>query len=311
MGTEPAEGLRRPAPGDAPSLHALRLLGLLGPLAFFALLHALYPWFDRLAPDRGHLVTDVLTGVTAVAFGLVMYHQVDRAHRTAQHRAVEAEHRAAVLAERDRIARELHDSLAQALAATHLRLRALVGGHPLDPHTSAELTDIADGCSEAYTDVREAIWGLRESLRDHALLDALARHVDDFARRTGVDARLEVDGDVRVELAVPAQEQVVRIVQEALANVRKHAAARRVRVSLGVHGVAVVLRVEDDGRGFDPRARPEGHYGLRVMAERAALVGGRLSVASAHGRGTRIELTVPSGPTALPHVDPSPSEVPA
>lgn len=216
-------------------------------------------------------------------------------------RALEQERRGAVLAERDRIAREMHDSLAQVLGVTHLQLRALearpelAGAHEV----RGGLAELAGLCHEAYRDVREAILGLRESSSGRTLLESLAAYVDKFSRVSGIVTTLETD-QPDLALGPRCEVQVIRVIQEALTNVRKHSGATTavVRVSAGPQSTSFV--VEDDGDGFDPAAHraDAGGFGLHTMRERTELVNGSLTVDSAPGQGTRVVVRLPSAPRA-------------
>lgn len=211
---------------------------------------------------------------------------------------IDAERLSAVVDERVRIARELHDSLAQVLGVTHLRLRALSGlldSTPTDA-VRTELDALADLCQESYRDVREAILGLRDSNRaDRSLLENLEAYVAAFGRSSGIEARLDADQRWDPPLAPTAEVQVLRIVQEALTNVRKHAAARRAVVTVDVHDDETTFAISDDGRGFDPDGLPpeKQGFGLHTMRERSEQARGRLSIESAPGRGTRVTVTLP------------------
>ena len=210
----------------------------------------------------------------------------------------EAERQGAILAERDRIAREMHDSLAQVLGTTHLRLRALaskLGGIDA-PDAAAELTSLADLAEDGYRDVREAILGLRESSRaDRGLLESLRAYLDKFSRQSGVRATLETS--LRDELAITpdAEVQVIRVIQEALANVRKHARTGSAIVRVEGDEASVAFSIEDAGHGFDVTATllDGARFGLQTMRERMGLVGGSLSIDSEPGRGTRVVAHVP------------------
>lgn len=203
----------------------------------------------------------------------------------------------ATLRERDRIARELHDSLAQVLGVTHLRLRATASRPELAGAEAVrvELDDLADLVHDAYADVREAILGLREAARqDRTLLESLEASVATFTRLSGVDASFHAP-PASPELTPEAEAQTLRIVQEALTNIRKHAGARRVEVRVAASGATTVFSVQDDGKGFDPAAsRGQDHFGLSAMRDRADSVRGRLEVASRPGAGTRVTLTLPA-----------------
>jgi signal transduction histidine kinase len=137
-------------------------------------------------------------------------------------------------------------------------------------------------------------------LDDKPLAEALAGLARAFTSETGV--RVSVDVRPDVDLPAGVENELYRIVQEALANVRRHAAAHLVRISLrqgsprrNARGLRrrVRLAISDDGQGFDPHAVPDGRFGLRGMQERARLVGGRLVVRSTSGAGTRITVSVP------------------
>jgi two-component system nitrate/nitrite sensor histidine kinase NarX len=209
------------------------------------------------------------------------------------------ERQGAILAERDRIARELHDSLAQVLGSTHLRLRALLSRPELAdrPRTAAELEELADVAEEAYRDVREAILGLREASRPRGFLEGLAAYLEKYSQQAGVRTVLETALDGELALSTDGELQVIRVIQEALTNVRKHAGAStaRVRIAGGASGTLTIV-IEDDGRGFDPSrsaVQRDGGFGLHTMRERIELVGGSLRLDSEPGRGTRVIALIP------------------
>ena len=193
---------------------------------------------------------------------------------------------AAVGEERRRLARELHDGLAQELAflVTQSRLLAMRHGE-LDGLRALEGT-----AQRALDESRLAIGALTRP--GYEPLDvALAAAGEEFAQRTGTDVRFRLKPGVDVQPAV--RDNVVRIVREAMTNAVRHGHARVVSVELE-NGNGLRLRVVDDGSGFEPDAgRPGAGFGLVSMRERAEALGGRLSVASQPGRGTRVELVLP------------------
>lgn len=221
----------------------------------------------------------------------------------------ETEQQMTILTERDRIARELHDSLAQVLGQIHLQLRALearTDGVAL----SGDLGELADVADEAYRDVRETILGLRETIpADGGLEAALRAYLAKFSRQTGIDASLECDDVTRRVLSPRAEVQLLRVVQEALTNVRKHAGASRVTVGLRDGDGSPVLTVADDGAGFDPASVGpsfSGGFGLRSMRERVEGVGGTLEIQTRPGDGTRIVARLrPEGPHVAPAATPT------
>jgi signal transduction histidine kinase len=217
--------------------------------------------------------------------------------RTSQLEALHAQLKdMAVLEERDRIARELHDSLAQVLGYLTLRASVLSGLLASDQFDQAavEATHIQQVADDAYADVREAILGLRTRPSTHDLVPTLEEYLRKYSLQSGIRAALEVAPDAAVRFPPTAEIQLIRIIQEALTNVRKHAGAEHVRVRFLREGDRAVVAVEDDGRGFDAGAvDASSHFGLATMRERTQTVGGNLTVSSAPSQGTRVIVSLP------------------
>jgi signal transduction histidine kinase len=149
-------------------------------------------------------------------------------------------------------------------------------------------------------EARRAIWALRPEPLEHGSLErALGELAAGFGSQTGIDTQAAVTGE-EAGLAPEAQEALLRVAQEALANVRKHARAHRVRLTLSYLGDATLLDVCDDGVGFDPAAPassgPGGGFGLAGMRERLGAHGGTLTVEAAPGQGTTVAAALPRGP---------------
>ncbi len=237
------------------------------------------PFTDR---DEGYLVT--LSEIAVIAISSA--------------RMRENERQGAILSERDRIAREMHDSLAQVLGVTHLRLHALNGRTDIREMAAVrgELAELADICRDAYGDVREAILGLRESTRtDRALLESLRAYLAKFSRQSGIDTSLDSTVGDDLVLTPRSEIHLIRVVQEALTNVRKHSGARSAVVRVTSDGSTVTFVVEDDGHGFDMTEVPPDRdgFGLHSMAERMRLLNGSLTIDSMPGRGTRVIAALP------------------
>ncbi len=210
----------------------------------------------------------------------------------------------AVLQERDRLAREMHDGFAQSLGYLHLQLAAVStlirDGRMEEAREAVAQTEQVVG--ETYDDVREVISNLRSTLlKAGGLVPTLAEYVPEFGLRYDLDTHIVADPDLDGLCLPEASElQLLRIVQEALSNVRKHARARRAWVTLAARNGHFHLEVEDDGIGFnmeDLVPRGEGHYGLSVMRERASGLGGHCSIQSRPGQGTavRVDIPIPQG----------------
>lgn len=269
----------------------------MGPVVFVAVLLSLRPVvIDAVGEHVGYMTVGTVLILSAAAFGWFMFRLIDQAHTA----IVDGERQTAALAERERIARELHDSLAQVLGVAHLRLRGLAGSAGLqsDPPAAAEVGELADLCHEAYADVREAILGLRNAGRpDRTLLEHLDSYVAAFARTSAIDTTLVTDASSDLGLQPAAELQVIRVIQEALTNVRKHSGARRAVVRIQAARDHTEFVVEDDGAGFDAASAPHADaFGLSAMRERTASVAGRLHIDSAPGRGTRVIVRVPARP---------------
>jgi two-component system, NarL family, sensor histidine kinase UhpB len=207
---------------------------------------------------------------------------------------LEAERRAAGLAairaqeaERQRLAQDLHDEVNQALTAILLRLEASILEAP--PALQDELRATKQLATQAMEELLRLARQLRPAvLDDHGLMPALHTQVRDFGEQTGIRATFRHKG-TPTRLSPEQQLAIYRITQEALSNVVQHAGAQSVRVELSFVG-RTVLQISDDGRGL--MRRREDRLGLEGMRERAMLAGGNLSIWSAPGSGTRIELTI-------------------
>jgi DNA-binding NarL/FixJ family response regulator/signal transduction histidine kinase len=197
--------------------------------------------------------------------------------------------------ERNRLAREVHDTLAQGLTAITLQLEAAERLMPPGAEAKRLVGEARSLARSSLAEARRAVWGLAPSPLDgRTLAEALTEDVAAFGRRTGLTAAFTLRGD-DPPLTGEQSAAILRVVQEALHNVEKHARATRVRVELEHRQAGgssqVSFLVADDGRGFDP-ADPQsengGGFGLTSMQERIRLIGGRLEVESAPGWGTRV-----------------------
>lgn len=200
--------------------------------------------------------------------------------------------------ERRRIAAELHDGVGPSLASISLRLRTV--GKALErgrQPTVSEIEELAGQAQANIRDIRRLIYDLRPAALDElGLAPALAEYVAHFGADHGIAVALDIRPDLP-SLPAPVETTLFRIAQEALANVAKHAQASCVEVSLACEPVEVVMRVADDGQGFDPAVPLEGpHLGLWSMRQRVEQFGGSLRVDSGPGRGTRVQVRIP-----LPH----------
>lgn len=206
----------------------------------------------------------------------------------------------ATLHERERIAREMHDGMAQLLGYINtqsLAVKKLLANQQLaEAHT--ELTKMEEITRDLYADVREGILGLRiAGRRNGGLLSALREYIQSYTEMSKVAVNLQVFPDAeKLRLAPSVEIQLMRIIQEALTNVRKHARATTAEIRFERLGPRIRVTIADNGQGFDttrPPSRGWPRFGLQTMRERAEAVGGTLTIEAAPAQGTRIAVELP------------------
>jgi two-component system nitrate/nitrite sensor histidine kinase NarX len=199
----------------------------------------------------------------------------------------------AILEERSRLAREIHDGLAQHLAFLKMHVAWLQ--RSTGRVESQQLNSIENVLATALTEARQAITTLRVDAKATTTAEAIASYLEEFGRIS--DLKLFVRQDDHLpEVGPKARVELLRIVQESLNNVRKHAGATDVSVLMTTAGGRFTICVSDNGKGFDTAGNREGHFGVAIMRERAESVGGKLVVKSGSGRGTTVEVSVPVPP---------------
>ncbi|HEV7578799.1 MAG TPA: sensor histidine kinase [Mycobacterium sp.] len=199
----------------------------------------------------------------------------------------------AVYNERQRVARELHDSVAQTLYGITLHAaRALTLLERSEPeHVHSIVSDMLRLAHHSQTELRAVVHDLRSDDSNqlpHGLIGTLASHAAEFEATAGCQVRLVVAEEPTI--APSAKATLARIAREALRNTAKHAQATHVQLVLEVGPSDVTLSVTDDGRGFDADAAHPGHFGLQLMREQALAVGAALDVVTAPGRGTQVRV---------------------
>ncbi len=209
----------------------------------------------------------------------------------------------ATLQERERIGREMHDGLAQGLAFLHFRLKTLEdrvegGGQPPG---SAELAEMRAAARKAYEEVRQSIFGLRTMVsRSLGLVPTLTEYLHEFGAQHGIQVDLQVQEKRAPRFSSVEETQLVRIIQEALTNVWKHAAATRAVIRFAVRDGHWEVTIQDNGRGFDLERmlkRGTSRFGLETMRERSEGLGGELEIESRLSAGTKVTIRLP-GPAS-------------
>jgi len=265
----------------------------------------MFPQSIRGGQDVYQLVTGLLVLALWVAMGVTMHRlistwydntrlikQLNEAQDDLRRRA-DTDRENAVLRERTRLARDMHDGLGHALTLIAVKAEAAQRLQQVNPERArAQLEQIKEVARDSMQDLKRSVASLRSPILYQRLLsEALDQYASDLARQAGWQLTL----DLATHLPLPAdvEETIWRTAQEALTNVLKHAQAAHVVVRLTALSSLVRLSVQDDGIGLPAAPTPEGHYGLRGMHERASALGGGLSIASDHGRGTTVTLELP------------------
>lgn len=220
---------------------------------------------------------------------------IDNAHLHAQAEEI------ATARERLRIAHEMHDGIAQVLGYVNnkvLAAKQYFRRGMIDEGTE-QLDQLAGSARQAYSDVRESIVGLRTLPgSNRSLAEVLGEFLHYWKEQSGVDTELSIDPELRLPASIELQ--IVRIIQESLTNVRKHARATTARVAVQRNDSQLVVSIRDDGAGFNPEATSRGEFpkfGLTTMRERASSIGATLDIDSGPGSGTTIRFTMPLSAT--------------
>ncbi len=230
---------------------------------------------------------------------MLLLHDITEQRRS-QAQILEQQRALAMLQEREQLGRELHDGLGQVLGYTGLRMEAtrkLIADGKLAT-ADDQLLQLENIVADAHADVREYILNLRTaSAGQRPFFATLQQYLDGFLKNYGIRVELSMGSGVEEGIFAPeAQVQLFRIIQEAFSNARKHAQASCMHLSFEMEDSLARIRIEDNGKGFDAtQAASEGHFGLRIMRERAEQLGGRLEINSAPEKGTCVTVYVPVG----------------
>lgn len=263
-------------------------------VAAFSQVHfAIHPGTYATLVTTGDLLRVAFYAFLLLAIGVESRGDV-RALRRANQELIhlrEADLARATAEERARLAREIHDGMSQELWYAKLKQGRLLQGADLGEESRSLAGEVATAIESALAEARQAIMALRPE-EGATFTQVLERYVEDFADRFGIPADCVCDPAVE-QLSARAQAEMLRIVQEALNNTRKHADASRVRVEAWATGTGLRLTIADNGRGFKVEDPTTG-YGLRSMRERAALIGASVQVESRPQGGTRVVVELPS-----------------
>ena len=222
--------------------------------------------------------------------------------KQAEAKLLEQQRALAASQEHEFLAHELHDSIGQVLGFASLKIgaaRKLIADGKLDS-ADDQLANMENVMADAHADVREFIFNLRTAPTGKKVFFlAIQDYLDNFRKNYSIQVDISIGSGLGEDILAPqVQFQLFRILQEALSNAHKHASTNHVNVSFGMTDSRVRMRVQDNGKGFDPlraAGAGSGHFGLNIMRERAESLGGNLWVQSAPGEGTCVEVEMPAG----------------
>jgi signal transduction histidine kinase len=201
---------------------------------------------------------------------------------------------AATVAERSRLAGEIHDSVQQGLSGTILHLETTMTNPSISPEVFSQLNIMKSMLSYSREEVQQAVWNLESPLLQNSTLGEALHKLAGYISSGSIETKVIVHAEP-TSLQPAIQHNLLRIAQEAITNAVKHAEASRIEVELQTLAGSVLLCVTDNGKGFDPEAmaRAEGHFGLRGLLSRAKSINARLGINSSPGAGTTVQVNVP------------------
>lgn len=274
--------LKRLRGEEEPAVYNLRIVDRKGNIRWLMNNGVIIQWEDRPA------TLNFMSDITDVKLA-------EEQIRTLSHQMIEAQE-----SERQMISRELHDRVAQDLFALKIASQAFFDDYPpVLPEMKQKVAEFATILDRAISIVRDLTYDLRPpGLEDLGLIQALSMYCEEFSEKSGLKIDFSVAGIANLALDKTAEINIYRLVQEGLSNIRKHADATQTRVKLVGSYPNIILRIEDNGKGFDvaERARAAGtekRMGLRSMAERVNLLRGKMSIQSSPMQGTRIFISIP------------------
>lgn len=286
-------------------LGKLKWLGILAPVLYVFLVDQLVRWHYPVHLDHpsSHLTLIGFLGLGAGAFSVAVCRTLSSKSELDRHLTL--------LQEQQRLARELHDDLAQLVAFLHLALsgweREL--GPTADSALSRRVKELRLATESIYEKLREVVRCRRtEEVPENGFFLALTSSIHDFTSRTGIPVRVKLPANEAIPIPGQIAIHLFRIVREALCNIYRHSGASEARITAETKDKDLVVTITDNGRGFNPRSTPSPYsQGLLIMRERAELVHGSLSVTTAPGEGTRVRVRVPLGKENGKWKDPSES----
>jgi signal transduction histidine kinase len=271
---------------------ALAAFQTLGLYLVYVILYEAGNWLFLLMVTLGFLGASILIGAFVASLikqSVARQHLLDELTQT-RARLLKSEREAGILAERQRLAREIHDTLAQNFTSVimHLSAAKLSSTDAIQTHVEQAEQTAREGLDEA----RRMIWDKSPGqLENASLIESLEKHAARWSVENDINVAMDVTGDQRT-LDAAMDVALLRIFQEALHNIKKHASAKNVNITLSYMPDLLILDIADDGQGFIATKNGRG-FGMTSMRERAEELGGELTVESEPGKGTNIAVSIP------------------
>jgi signal transduction histidine kinase len=271
-------------------MKGIKWIAILLPALFVGLFETLrHELVDLIPTGWGNFM---VAGVAAIT-SFIYYHGIFVFIQNLNSKLQNEKEEKATLKERDRIARELHDSVSQALFFMNIKARDIEGAIQQQKQPLEEARELRKAIKLADSDVRQHIFNLQIASQPNLnFTTAIKAYVENFQEQSGIKTKLSINGEINEILNDKVKHQLIRIFQEALWNVRKHAGAGRVNVQLFKETNQFLMVIQDDGKGFniDNLDEQESSFGLKIIEERAKAISAQLTIQSDQGNGTTVSI---------------------
>jgi signal transduction histidine kinase len=271
----------------------LKWIAALLPALFVGLFEFIrHDLLDHIFPNE---LGNLMVAGLAAAVSLLYYHGIFTLLQNLNSNLQEEKEEKATLKERDRIAHELHDSVAQALFFMNIKAKEIEAALHQQRHPLEEVREMRKAIKITDADVRQHIFNLQTASQANIdLVRAIQAYIENFQEQSGIQITLSLNGDFAEKLSNREKYQLIRIFQEVLWNIRKHAEAERIKVSIIEDSLRFMLVIQDNGKGFNmPKLKEkESTFGLRILEERAHAIGAKFNIESIVGKGTTVTITL-------------------